>query len=175
MESIFHLKKLLSQELIQDVSLETGIDPAFIEKDWFAVQLLMLLAKYQNDKDVHLIFSGGTSLSKGYNLIQRFSEDLDFFLKEPDDKPLSQGQRRYFRRNITDHIVQDKRFLINDDEVKRGDSYRFFKAPITYGGLFEQASLRAHLQLEMTFFKPKMPVEMRRIQSIVSSVVGNDP
>lgn len=161
------------KELIKEISLETGIDTAFIEKDWFAVQLIALLTEYQNDKGVHIVFSGGTSLSKGYNLIKRFSEDLDFVLEETDGQLLSQGQRRSFRRNLIEHVIQDNRFLINDSEVMRGDSSRFFKVPIKYKRLFEHAALRPHLQLEMTFSKPRMLAETCEIQSIISKVMGN--
>lgn len=173
-ESISHLKKSLSQKHIQEVALETGIHPAFIEKDWFAVQLVALLAEHENNQNVQIIFSGGTSLSKGYNLIQRFSEDLDFFLKTPREQPLSRGQRRSFRRELIHSIAQDRCFAIHDEDVQRGDSHRFFKAPVTYVRSFNQASLRNHLQLEMTFCEPRLPAEVRTIQSIASFVLGED-
>jgi len=56
------LKKSLDSTIIQDVALELGIDPAFIEKDWYAVQLLVLISELQSSKDVKISFSGGTSL-----------------------------------------------------------------------------------------------------------------
>lgn len=58
----------------------TGWSPAFIEKDYFATEALRVVAGEAGDK---VIFKGGTSLSKGWNLIQRFSEDLDLFF-DPD-------------------------------------------------------------------------------------------
>ena len=169
------MKKLLSQAEIEEISLETGIESAFIEKDWFAVQLIALLQEYQSDHDVQIIFSGGTSLSKGYDLIQRFSEDLDFSLNTSPGQSLSQGQRRTFRRNLTKFVSADKLFNINDDEVIRGDSYRFFKAPIVYERLFSQGSLRPYLQLEMTFCEPRLPTEVCTIQSIAATTMGDDP
>ena len=68
-EGMFLLKKSLDSTIIQDVALELGIDPAFIEKDWYAVQLLVLISELQSSKDVKISFSGGTSLSKGFGLI----------------------------------------------------------------------------------------------------------
>jgi predicted nucleotidyltransferase component of viral defense system len=38
-------------------------------------------------------FSGGTSLSKGWDLIKRFSEDMDFKVVEPPAPSVSAGQR----------------------------------------------------------------------------------
>ncbi len=65
MEGIFPLKKLPNKSDIQDISLELGIDPSFIEKDWYAVQLLVLLSELQSTRDVQKVFSGGTSRQCG--------------------------------------------------------------------------------------------------------------
>lgn len=54
-----------------------GLRAAIIEKDYFVTEALRLIAISAGDK---VIFKGGTSLSKGWNLIQRFSEDIDIFL-----------------------------------------------------------------------------------------------
>ena len=50
--------------------------PAFVaEKDWWVVRTLEIVFKSKIAN--HLVFKGGTSLSKSWNLIQRFSEDID--------------------------------------------------------------------------------------------------
>src|ERR1700687_2959599 len=54
-----------------------GLRPAIIEKDYHVTEALRIIAAMGGDK---IIFKGGTSLSKGWNLIQRFSEDIDIFL-----------------------------------------------------------------------------------------------
>lgn len=54
-----------------------GLRPAIIEKDYYVTEALRIIADAAGDK---IIFKGGTSLSKGWNLIQRFSEDIDIFL-----------------------------------------------------------------------------------------------
>jgi hypothetical protein len=54
-----------------------GMRPAIVEKDYFVTEALRAIADSAGDK---VIFKGGTSLSKGWNLIQRFSEDVDLFL-----------------------------------------------------------------------------------------------
>jgi Nucleotidyl transferase AbiEii toxin, Type IV TA system len=51
--------------------------PAVIEKDYYVTEALRIIAAMAPDK---IIFKGGTSLAKGWNLIQRFSEDADIFL-----------------------------------------------------------------------------------------------
>ena len=54
-----------------------GLRSAVIEKDYYVTEALRVIAVTAGDK---VIFKGGTSLSKGWNLIQRFSEDIDIFL-----------------------------------------------------------------------------------------------
>ncbi len=54
-----------------------GLRPAVIEKDYYVTEALRIIAETAGDK---VIFKGGTSLSKGWNLIDRFSEDIDLFL-----------------------------------------------------------------------------------------------
>lgn len=50
--------------------------PAYaVEKDWWVVQTLTILFELEISK--HLVFKGGTSLSKSWGLIERFSEDVD--------------------------------------------------------------------------------------------------
>jgi predicted nucleotidyltransferase component of viral defense system len=56
---------------------DRGLRPAIIEKDYFVTEALRIIADTAGDK---VIFKGGTSLAKGWNLIQRFSEDIDLFL-----------------------------------------------------------------------------------------------
>ena len=69
--------KQLTKDIIDAVSLETGIAPSYIEKDRYLVSVLSLIQQ-SNNSDVKVVFAGGTSLSKGYDLIHRFSEDVDF-------------------------------------------------------------------------------------------------
>jgi hypothetical protein len=58
--------------------------PAIIEKDYYVTEALRVIAAAAPDK---ITFKGGTSLAKGWNLIQRFSEDIDIFLDPRAFKP----------------------------------------------------------------------------------------
>ncbi len=65
---------------------ERRLRPAIIEKDYYVTEALRIVADGFGD---NVIFKGGTSLSKGWNLIDRFSEDIDiFFDPEAFDPPL---------------------------------------------------------------------------------------
>ena len=61
-----------------------GLRSAIIEKDYYVTEALRLIAIAAPDT---IIFKGGTRLAKGWNLIQRFSEDIDIFLDPLAFKP----------------------------------------------------------------------------------------
>ncbi|PKQ63227.1 hypothetical protein BZG02_10800 [Labilibaculum filiforme] len=61
--------------VFNELSSKTGLPPFAIEKDWWVVQTLAIIFEMEIGK--HLVFKGGTSLSKAWNLIERFSEDVD--------------------------------------------------------------------------------------------------
>lgn len=57
------------------VAEHIGIPPSVAEKDWWVVRTLEIV--FETSAAEHLVFKGGTSLSKSWNLIHRFSEDID--------------------------------------------------------------------------------------------------
>lgn len=63
---------------IDQAALASGIGTKAIEKDWWVT--LTLKALFQTEYADYLIFKGGTSLSKCWKIIQRFSEDIDIAL-----------------------------------------------------------------------------------------------
>ena len=74
-------------DLIRIVAEAQGIAPALVEKDYWIMQSLYGL------QQLGLAFElkGGTSLSKGYGLISRFSEDIDIRIEPPADPPVMIG------------------------------------------------------------------------------------
>src|SRR6516165_5473973 len=63
---------------IEQVSADTGMSAKAVEKDWWVT--LVLKAVFTLPMADHFIFKGGTSLSKGWGLIERLSEDIDIAL-----------------------------------------------------------------------------------------------
>ena len=71
---------------VQTVAELTGIPLGQVEKDFWLIEALRATHDVAVDESVGLIFKGGTSLSKGFNLISRFSEDVDLLVIFPDEK-----------------------------------------------------------------------------------------
>src|SRR5579871_5846119 len=63
---------------LEQAGQASGIGPRAIEKDWWVT--LVLRALFDGPYAQYMIFKGGTSLSKCWNLIERFSEDIDIAL-----------------------------------------------------------------------------------------------
>jgi len=57
------------------IAAAKGMTPFAVEKDWWVSRTLEII--FQMPISKHLVFKGGTSLSKAWKLINRFSEDID--------------------------------------------------------------------------------------------------
>ena len=79
-----HLNKELFNEAIRITAQQMDIQPIYVEKDYWVTLVLHTL--YHSAVKDEVIFKGGTSLSKCFGLIDRFSEDIDLVvLREEGD------------------------------------------------------------------------------------------
>jgi len=79
MKNVARLQIKDRTELFQATAISMGMQPNVIEKDFwvcFMIDHLFHDSKYKNA----FVFKGGTSLSKAYRVIERFSEDIDLIL-----------------------------------------------------------------------------------------------
>ena len=77
-----------------------NIDAGFVEKDFWVIEVLRaattsaaIIAKDRSHHLVQTIFKGGTSLSRVYGLIERFSEDVDLLVSFPSVETFDQRAR----------------------------------------------------------------------------------
>lgn len=61
--------------IFTEIATQLGMKPFAVEKDWWVSRTLEII--FQMPVGAHLVFKGGTSLSKAWKLINRFSEDID--------------------------------------------------------------------------------------------------
>ena len=81
MESILSLDKMERGPYFEKAAELLKMSPQIIEKDFWVCWVLGELFTLPEIKG-HLIFKGGTSLSKIYNVIERFSEDIDISIEK---------------------------------------------------------------------------------------------
>ena len=115
-------------------------------------------------------------MSKGYELIDRFSEDIDFKVKEFQDG-MSRTDRRQLRLKMAEVIESIPGLeLRNKDRFTRKDGTDFFMAEIGYQPYFPlDGSLRDCVQLEINFKQPVLPVQMRSLPSMVNRYANEAP
>lgn len=88
------------KELLSIVSSKKGIDITLIEKDYWIMHALFSMQQ----QGIEFELKGGTSLSKGFGLIHRFSEDIDIHIRTnfgleiegKEDKPKVRAARKEF-------------------------------------------------------------------------------
>ena len=77
MMSQLRQEPLVLAEWSSVIANSTGIPVEHVVKDFWITESLRVMASTASENRVHLVFKGGTSLSKGYQIISRFSEDID--------------------------------------------------------------------------------------------------
>jgi len=75
-------------DLLRVVSKQESIAPQLIEKDYWLMHCLWAL----QSQNMQFELKGGTSLSKGWNIIERFSEDVDIKIFPPTGKSVPTGK-----------------------------------------------------------------------------------
>lgn len=165
------MKKQPVSELFEDIATELGVDPSFVEKDWFAVQVLTHIASLEIPQ---IIFTGGTSLSKAYGLIQRFSEDLDFRICSATTS-FNRSQRKELREIVLNQLRQIEGISIIEESLQSHNESNFFSVDCSYPQTYQPTiALRPHLKLEFSFEQTLIQPEYRPIQSFVTQFTAED-
>lgn len=76
---------------------DKNIEPGLVEKDYWIMHVLYGLKK----QGFQFELKGGTSLSKGYKLIHRFSEDIDIHIKPPKKFSINENPKNTNKNNAT--------------------------------------------------------------------------
>lgn len=170
-----------------------SLPAAVAEKDQHITDALRALAQiqvthtaYQKDrrKDdpapasidlaTHLIFAGGTCLSKAHGLIQRMSEDIDIKVML-EDAPLGYSLKRGARGRLKDLQREVERCLTqmgfdyvthdsHENPIMR-DSRRYYCLMVSYAAHFQDTAgvLRPQLKLELIHRPPMLAAEAREM------------
>lgn len=118
-----------------------GLPDAAAEKDWWVVQTLHIL--FASSIGNATVFKGGTSLSKGWKLLDRFSEDIDLALDRSFfgfDRDISREQVKKLRRKsvafIRDELFPEIQLVFKNNGfeeliIQLGDLKNSDQDPIT--------------------------------------------
>jgi len=158
-----HLDKKLFGELIEATAKNLSLPALYIEKDYWVTYILKKIA--QSDYAETAIFKGGTSLSKAYKVIERFSEDIDLAVITKDK---SNNQIKTLIKKIEKDILDENFIEIADHElVSKGSQFRktMHSYPKIRDGDFGHAI--ENIILELSSFSRPHPYGEREISSYI--------
>lgn len=156
---MLHNDKELFEQVVLKVSEDTGIEASIVEKDYYVTLFLKRIVELQPN----VIFKGGTSLSKCYKLIKRFSEDIDLNI-ETERKP-TEGQKKKLKANILSVIEEFGFNLDNPGDVRSRRDYN--KYIIDYPTIFTSVFLKEHLIVETAVYIKAYPYKKMFATSII--------
>ena len=148
------------EQLIVNTSKHLKIVDVYVEKDYW----LVLLLKSILSKNRGYVFKGGTSLSKCYHIINRFSEDIDISYSDSYDSISVTEKNRKFR-GITTSIKEIGLEIINPDHLRRQAYFNRFKCP--YLSLVKDSSIEKAIIIELASQTPSFPSIIKPIQSFI--------
>jgi hypothetical protein len=110
-----HEDKALFREAVEAAAQHLKLRPVFIEKDYWVTYVLrnLGLSKFSNT----VVFKGGTSLSKAYHCIDRFSEDIDLAVLSPGG--YTGNQLKNLLKEVTETISKGLRIVEGHEAEKK--------------------------------------------------------
>lgn len=172
-----HLHSEAFRELVELTADHFGYEQSHVEKDYWVCKILKELAL--SDFAGNTNFKGGTSLSKGYGLINRFSEDLDVFVYSGNPASSRQSEKT-LNRNISHFVIENNREMYIEELSKTGGDFR--KLVFSYDIHYESVGLKENLEVEIKCCtledKSTMyyPMRKRQIQPVIAEylqITGN--
>jgi len=159
-----HENKQDFKDLIKLTADHFRISEVYIEKDYWVTLILKTLSESEY-KD-QIIFKGGTSLSKAYGIIERFSEDIDLQLINFKG---SQGQKKKLMKKIEEALTT--KLTYHKDHMRESKSGNIRKTIYSYDKVSEkddffQAS--KELILEINGMSIPEPWEPKEIDSYIA-------
>jgi predicted nucleotidyltransferase component of viral defense system len=159
-QMILHENKPAFKELVKATSDQLGIIPIFVEMDYWITYVLKNLhnSEYHNK----VVFKGGTSLSKGYYLIKRFSTDIDLAIIKGNDN--TNNSIKTLIREIEKTICIGLTEIEESGITSKGSKFR--KSVYTYPKIHELESANSIIVEINSFYHP-FPYQQLEISSFI--------
>ena len=155
-------------ELIRLTATHFKILPEFIEKDYWITLILNRLSQSLHANSV--VFKGGTSLTKGYRIINRFSEDIDIALL---DEKLTGNALKSKIRKIEKAITADLTEIEEPGITRKGSVYRksLFQYPSNINSRLI-SNVQKRIIVEINSFANPYPFVQQEITSFIAAFLA---
>lgn len=154
-------------DLIRDTAEKMGLPESHVEKDYWVTYSLRELS--QSPQSEWVVFKGGTSLSKGYRLIDRFSEDIDLAIVPTG---LSPNQIKRKIKQVHKASSQHLNCIEGHDQESKGSMFR--RTMHHYPQMGVQTAddqVAPELMIEVNSFTTPSPYKEMPIQSMIADVL----
>ena len=143
-------------DAIRLASETLGISPIYVEKDYWITKMLSRLS--ESNLATHIVWKGGTSLSKGYGIIDRFSSDIDVAVIAGD---MSGNKIKNLLSTATKLMTEDMIEVDMPGETSKGSRYRKtyhrYKSVIAMGN--EKSLVGDHVIVESSFIAQALQIK----------------
>lgn len=155
-----------AKELFETLAAEMKLLPSIVEKDYWVMHCLWGL----REQGFHFELKGGTSLSKGWKCIQRFSEDIDIRFESPASLNTKSDKSAHVKARFRFYDELASKIKIAGISVERNRSFDDEKArnggiDLRYDSLFETVPLLRQAVLLEAGFDKTVPNEPKDITS----------
>ena len=147
-----HRDRETFKDMVEQASDSIGRTPTVVEKDYYVTLILKLLS----EQLAECVFKGGTSLSKGFHVIDRFSEDIDITFKEH----IGESRRKKLKNVVLKGISEELGMSVANWEETQSDrdynSYLFSYESV-FG--FQDDRLPQYVKLETALGSYSFPTQ----------------
>ena len=161
-----------NRELFHDAILLTSqkleVSEDIVEKDYYVTLILKKLSSIEYP----VVFKGGTSLSKAFHVIDRFSEDIDITFTEH----LGEARRKKLKYNILKPIADELGLVIRNFESIKSDKnlnhYDFYYESVVGDRVINP--IPPYVKLETSLMSYAFPTEEREIGNYLLDALGEE-
>lgn len=160
MDMYLHRDRETFRDIVEQAADSSGRTPAVVEKDYYVTLILKLLSE-QLDK---CVFKGGTSLSKGFHVIDRFSEDIDITFNEH----IGESRRKKLKNVVLKGISEELGMPVANWEDTQSD--RDYNAYLfSYESVFglQDDRLPQYVKLETALGSYSFPTQAVEIRNYI--------
>ena len=155
-----HRDKETFKDMAGQAADSNGRTPAIVEKDYYVTLILKLLS----DQLAECVFKGGTSLSKGFHVIDRFSEDIDITFKEHIGESRRKKLKNVVLRGISEELGMP---IVNWGETQSDRDYNAYL--FSYESVFglQDDRLPQYVKLETALGSYSFPTQTVEIRNYI--------
>ena len=155
-----HRDRETFKDIIEQAADSSGRTPAVVEKDYYVTLILKLLSEQLKQ----CVFKGGTSLSKGFHVIDRFSEDIDITFNEH----IGESRRKKLKNVVLKGISEELGLPVANWEETQSD--RDYNAYLfSYESVFglRDDRLPQYVKLETALGSYSFPTQVVEIRNYI--------